>query len=131
MIAMSLSIGRVMRPSPGFPSPPRKRGSRGERPSGWPCWSGRPPTASNVPGCGVSTTQPREPPNDDYQDWPGYLQACLSAAWRRRERAAGVAPAGAAQRDGEVLRQAASDADRAGSVRGLALLGPGVGWLGA
>src|SRR6266851_731831 len=70
-----------------------------------PCWSGRPPTASNMPGCGVSTTQLREPPNDDYQDWPGYLQACLSGAWRRPERAAGIAPASAAQRDGEVLRQ--------------------------
>src|SRR6266851_9104482 len=96
-----------------------------------PCWSGRPPTASNMPGCGVSTTQPREPPNDDYQDWPGYLQACLSGAWRRRERAAGVAPAGAAQRAGEVLRQTAGDADRAGGLRGLASLGPGVARPGA
>src|SRR5216684_3335239 len=77
-----------------------------------PCWSGRPPTASNMPGCGVSTTQPREPPNDDYQDWPGYLQACLSGAWRRRSRATGVAPAGTAQRDGKVLWQAGPDPDR-------------------
>ena len=26
-----------------------------------PCWGGRPPTASSVPGCEVVTTQPREP----------------------------------------------------------------------
>src|SRR5216684_5890981 len=90
-----------------------------------PCWSGRPPTASNMPGCGVSTPQSREPPNDDYQDWPGYLQACLSGAWRRRSGAAGVAPTSSPQRDGEALRQIAADPDRDRGVRRLASLGSG------
>src|SRR5438132_8257509 len=33
--------------------------SLGKRHTGWECWGGRPPTASNVPGCDVVTTQPR------------------------------------------------------------------------
>src|SRR5712691_2873313 len=96
-----------------------------------PCWSGRPPTASNMPGCGVSTTQPREPPNDDYQDWPGYLQACLSGAWRRRSRATGVAPAGTAQRNGKVLWQAGPDPDRHRGLWSLASLGANAARPGA
>src|SRR5260370_11814048 len=79
----------------------------------------------------MSATQPRETPNDDYEDCPGHLQACLSVAWRRRQRAAGPAPPAWPQTAGTVLCQAAADPDRAGGVRRLASLGAVVVRLGA
>src|SRR5260370_30150482 len=79
----------------------------------------------------MSATQPREPTKDDYQDWPGPLQACLSVAWRGRQRAAGPAPPAWPQTAGTVLCQAAADPDRAGGVRRLASLGAVVVRFGA
>src|SRR5262250_1532883 len=71
-------------------------------------------------------TQPREPSHDDYQNWSGYRQACLSGARRRRERTDGGPPSASAQRAREVLQQTATDPDRVGSVWRLALLGSAV-----
>src|SRR5258708_12584092 len=66
----------------------------------------------------------REPSDEDYQDWSGHRQACLSGAWGRRDRNGGVARAASARCGGEVLRQAAAQPDRLWGVPRLPPLGP-------
>src|SRR5258708_17939253 len=68
----------------------------------------------------------REPSDEDYQDWSGHRQACLSGAWGRRDRNSGVARAASARCGGEVLRQATAEPDRLGGVRRFAPLGAAI-----
>src|SRR5258708_36172648 len=56
----------------------------------------------------------REPSDEDYQDWSGHRQACLSGAWGRRDRNGGVARAASARGGGEGLRPTAAAPGRLG-----------------
>src|SRR5258708_30836364 len=47
--------------TPKAPYKPAPGLNRGQPAKGSPCWVGRPPTASNVPGCEGVPTQPGEP----------------------------------------------------------------------